>query len=70
MYELHASLTPLLCLLHSILVLPDSASVVLRPSNYSVSLVVECAGEYLVFMPLQHLQLVACVHRPNTASLV
>jgi hypothetical protein len=36
--------------LHDLLILPDATGVVLRASNYGVTLVIEGTGEYIVFM--------------------
>jgi hypothetical protein len=52
------------------LILPNAASVILGARDNGVSLVIECAGEDLVFMTLEHLGLVASVHRPDAAGLI
>ena len=56
--------------LHCILIFPDPAGVVLRPSNDSVTFIVECAREDLILMPLEHLRLVTSVYRPQTACFI
>lgn len=48
--------------LESILVLPNAAGVVLGAGDDGVSFVVEGTGEDFVFVALQHLQLVPCIH--------
>ena len=51
-------------------VLPDAARVVFRACDDRVSFVVERAGEDLVVVAIQHLQLVSRICRPHAASLV
>merc|ERR1740124_1552110 len=50
--------------------LPDAAGVVLGARDDRVSFVVECRGEDLVRVPLEHLQAVAALHVPDAAGAV
>ena len=55
---------------NNLFVFPNAASIVLRASNYRIALVVERAGEDIVFVSLQHLQLQPCVGLPYSACFV
>lgn len=55
---------------HYVLVFPDATRVVLRARDNSVTFVVKRAGEYFVLMPVESLNFISSVCRPNFASLV
>ena len=55
---------------YNLFVFPNSARVVLGASNYRVALVVEGAGENIVFVSLEHLKLGTGVSLPYSAGLV
>jgi len=56
--------------LYDLGVFPDSARVIFRPCDYSITFVVESTRENIVFVPSELLDLLSSVTVPNSAGLV
>jgi len=57
-------------ILHQSLITPNSTRIILRSRDYGVSLIVEGAREDFIFVSVEHLNFLACISVPNTASLI
>ena len=49
---------------------PDSASIILRSSNYSVTFVVESTGEDIISVTFEHLAFSSGISVPHTTGLI